>query len=185
MPKQPADAQRSSTPPKDEIGRRAIGRIVAAHGIKGEVKVEPYTDFRSRFQAGTSLLLRGEPCEVEAVRWTQAGLLLKLRGVETRNTAEALQWETLSLVDDSQPDLGEDEYVVDDLVGLLVVDESGAELGRVEDVLPYPAHDVLVVQRPSSEGSEPILIPAIHEFVLLVDLDAETITVRLIDGMAP
>jgi 16S rRNA processing protein RimM len=152
-----------------------VGRIVGAFGLRGEVKVEPLTDFLERFGKGHKLLLKGEWVTIESVRIHKDRPLLKLSGVNSVTEAEALQWEFLDTADTARPELDEDEFFTEDLIGLKVVTVDGQELGEVDDVLDMPAHDVL-------KAGE-ILIPAVKEFVKDIDFDAKTITVQLIPGM--
>lgn len=152
-----------------------VGRIVGTHGLKGEVKVELLTDFVERLDTGSRLRLQGNWVTVEQARAQKDRLILKLSGVDDIDAAQALQWQYLESKSDAKPKLEEDEYVTADLIGLRVETEAGEELGKVEEVLPMPAHDVLVV------GG--IMIPAVKEFVRLVDVEGGRIQVRLIEGM--
>jgi 16S rRNA processing protein RimM len=152
-----------------------VGRIVGAFGIKGEVKVEPLTDFLERLHKGARLRLKDDWVTVESFRMHKHRPLLKLSGIDDPETAQALQWQVLESTSEEEPELGEDEFLTDDLIGMKVVTVEGEELGEVDDVLPMPAHDVLQVGE--------ILIPAVKEFVKMIDFDAETITVQLIPGM--
>ncbi len=169
-----------------------IGQIVTCHGLKGELKVEPLTDFPSRFREGASLLLRGELRRIESVRWIKDRAVVKLEGIDTRTDAERLQWEFLYLPERSEPELQTNEYKLEDLVGMIVVTEAGRLLGKIADVLPYPAHDVISVCPQDSEPGEAaarsrneLLIPAVSEFVKRVDLERGRMTVRLLEGMEP
>lgn len=154
-----------------------IGQIVGAFGLRGELKIEPLTDFWERFQKGARLRLRGDWVTVESYREHKNRPLLKLSGVNDATGAEALQWEYLEAILTDGPELDEDEYMTDDLIGLRVVSTDGRELGVVDEVLSLPAHDVLQIGE--------ILIPAVKEFVKDIDLDAEVITVQLIPGLLP
>ncbi|RYG36419.1 16S rRNA processing protein RimM [bacterium] len=153
-----------------------IGRIAGAHGLKGQLKIDPLTDFWDRFDKGCKLILQGKEVEVETSQVHKGRPLIKLRGIDTIDQAEKLQWEYLESEED-RPDLEEDEFLTDDLIGLMAYDENGVKLGEVDDVLSTPAHDILVIGV--------IMVPAIKEFVEDVDLEAETIKVRLIPGMRP
>jgi len=153
-----------------------VGQIVGAFGLRGEVKVEPLTDFWQRFQKGSRLRLKGNWVTVEGFREHKNRPLLKLSGVDTIDAAEKLQWEYLEVTGD-RPDLDTDEFYADDLEGLMVVTVEGQELGEVDEVLATPAHPILVI------GD--IMIPAVKEFVVIIDLEEERITVRLIPGMLP
>ncbi len=101
--------------------------------------------------------------------------LLKLKGIEDVTAAESLQWEYLEAV--GRPELDEDEFLAEDLIGLRAVTSEGEELGEVEDVLPYPAQDVLVIGE--------IMVPLVKQFVKDIDLEGGTVTVELIPGMRP
>lgn len=162
--------------PADVPGHKVVGQIVGAFGLRGEVKIEPLTNIESRFKKGKKLYLEGfGEVQIEAVRTQKGRYIAKLSGLTSVEEAEAQQWRHVYVSEDDEPDLEEGEYLVDDLIGLKVKTIEGRELGEVDDVLQYPAHDILVVG--------PILIPAIPEFVELVDFDEEVITVRLIEGM--
>jgi 16S rRNA processing protein RimM len=154
-----------------------IGQIVGAFGLKGEVKVEPLTNFWERFQKGTRLRLKGEWVTVEGYREHKNRPMLRLSGVNDATAAESLQWEYLEAILTDAPELEEDEFLTEDLFGLRVVTTDGKELGEVDDVLTTPAHDVLQIGE--------ILIPVVKEFVKDIDLDNEVITVQLIPGMLP
>lgn len=152
-----------------------VGRIVGAHGLKGEVKVELLTDFVERLDAGRRLRMRGNWVTVEKARVQNGRLLLKLSGIDDIDDAKGAQWEYLEAPAEERPELEEDEYVTADLVGLEVVTLEGEVIGKVSDVLLLPAHDVLVIGE--------IMIPAVKRFVKDVDLAKKRITVELIEGM--
>jgi 16S rRNA processing protein RimM len=152
-----------------------VGRIVGARGLKGEVKVEILTDFIERLDVGSRLRLKGNWVTVDQARLQKDRLIMKLAGIDTIDQAEALQWEYLEAPADQRPELDEDEYVTAALVGLDVVTTSGESLGKVDDVLLMPAHDVFVVSG--------IMIPAVKRFVKEIDLPNRRITVELIEGM--
>lgn len=155
--------------------RYEIGQIVGAFGIRGQVKVNPTTAFESRFAKGNKIFIDGKETVIEAVQWHKGRPLLTLPGVRTMSEAEALQWKYLEA--EGEPELDEDEFLIDDLLGLKVVTDSGVELGEVDDVESYPAHEVLVVGE--------VRIPLIKEFVKDIDFDNEVMTVALIYGMLP
>lgn len=154
-----------------------IGQIVGAHGLKGQVKIAPLTDFVQRFQKGARLRLRDQWVTVESFSIHKNRPLIKLSGIDTIDAAEALQWEYLEAIIDSAPDLDEDEFLTADLIGCRVVTVDGIEVGEVDEVLAMPAHDVLQVGE--------VMIPVVKEFIEGIDLEAEVITVRLIPGMLP
>ena len=152
-----------------------VGQIVGTFGLKGQLKVVPLTDYMERFEVGSRLLLKGEWVEVEKMAIHKNRPLIRLAGVHNLAAAEALKWEYLEAI--GRPELDDDEYLTEDLLDLRVVTDTGEELGVVNDVMNYPAHEVLVVGE--------IMIPLVKEFVKEIDLDEERITVHLIPGMRP
>ncbi|HRK23221.1 MAG TPA: ribosome maturation factor RimM [Fimbriimonadaceae bacterium] len=155
--------------------RVPVGRIVGAFGIRGQVKVEPLTDFLERFDKGAVLYLDGEPLRITGSQIHKGRILLSFKEVPDANAAEKLQWKTLEADPIEDLELEEDEFLTEDLIGLLVLTEDGRPLGKVDNVLPYPAQDILVVDR--------LMIPAVKEFVRSVDLEKGQIVVRLLEGM--
>jgi len=139
------------------------------------VKVVPMTDFLERFEKGSKLRLKGEWVTVEGFKIHKKRPLLRLSGVTTATAAEGLQWEYLEIPTAQKPELEEDEFLSEDLIGLKVITVEGKELGEVDDVIPMPAHDVIQV------GT--LLIPAVREFVKEIDFDENVMTVQLIPGM--
>lgn len=161
--------------------RIAIGRIVAPQGIKGEVRVLPLTDFPERFLALKRAFLAApwdREVEVEGVRFHKGMVLLKIRGVDTRNEAEELRNADLRVEAEDLVPLGEGQYYVFQIIGLEVFTEDGQALGRIADVLRTGSNDVYVVR-----GQREYLIPAVKEFVAGIDLRAKTIVIRPIPGL--
>ena len=162
----------------------AVGTIVKAIGIAGEVVVHPMTDFPARFRNLRILWLGADSGSASEARIEKAvvsarGIRLKLKGIDDRNAAERLRGRILFVDEAHRAKLPKGQYFVHDVLGLAVREEGGTDLGTVADVLRYPASDVYVVRGDRGE----ILIPAVKEFVQSVDLGARTMTVRLIEGM--
>lgn len=166
-----------SRQPEKKSRRQPIGRIVGAFGIRGQVKVEPMTDFMERFGKGRKLWIGDDPYTVETCSMHKGRPLVKLSGVDTIDAAEKLQWTYLESATRQKPILEEGEFMTEDLIGLRVVTESGELLGKVDDVQSFPAHDTLIV------GA--IMIPAVKAFVKDVDLASGQLVVCLIPGMRP
>jgi 16S rRNA processing protein RimM len=133
------------------------------------------TDFVDRFEKGSRLRMNDNWVEVESFAIHKDRPLIKLRGIDSVEAAEALQWAFLEAPALAAEDLDDDEYLTEDLIGLTVSTTDGKLIGKIDDVMPMPAHDVLVIGE--------IMIPAVAEFVKDVDLDAGTMTVQLIPGM--
>jgi 16S rRNA processing protein RimM len=152
-----------------------IGQIVGPHGIRGLVKVEPLTDFDEHFEAGARVRIGDNWYEITSCSWHKNRPLLGLSGVDSMNAAEELRWKFLEAFPLEDPDLEDDEYLVEDLLECRVVTEEGEDLGVLDEVEPMPAQDVYRVGE--------IRIPAVKEFVREIDLENKVITVRLIPGM--
>lgn len=154
-----------------------IGQIVGSFGLKGQIKVKPLTDFLDRFDVGTRLRLNEDWVTVESASEHKNQLILKLSGIDDRTTAENLQWSYLEASSAEKPELEEDEYFTQDLIGLRAETPEGEVLGNVDDVQRAPAHDILIVGE--------IMIPAVKQFVKEVDLKRHLVVVELIPGMRP
>jgi len=164
----------------------AIGRIIAPHGIRGEVKVEVLTDFPERFQAGARVSLgagtddpEAKPVKITAARPHKGGLLVKLDMVPDRNAAELVRGRYLLIPAADAMPLGEHENYLHDLIGLQVATSDGQDLGELQEVLLTRANDVYVVRGPAGE----VLLPAIRNVVLQVDLPARRMVVALPEGL--
>jgi 16S rRNA processing protein RimM len=165
-------------------GYIAIGQIVGAHGIRGEVKVVVMTDFPERYRPGARAYLGTEAdcvlTEIETVRPHKGVLLVKLAAVPDRTAAEALQGQYLLIPEDQAMPLGEHENYVHDLIGLAVETVAGEPLGTLTEILFTRANDVYVVTGPT--GDE-ILLPALRDVVLRVDLAGRKMTVAIPEGL--
>lgn len=159
------------------------GRVVAPFGIRGEVKLVVLTDFPGRFEAGRAVTLRLPSGErrsgvVQRSRSHGGGLILKLRGVETRNEAEELR-DAETIIDETElADLGDDRFYVFDIIGLRVVTDDGREFGEVVEVIQNPANDVYV----TSTG---LCIPALKSVVARVDIRGGLMIIRPVPGLLP
>jgi 16S rRNA processing protein RimM len=158
-----------------------IGRIVAPFGIRGEVKVRIETDDPDRFTLLDSVYLGKalRPYAIESSRIHQGNALLHFRGVDDRTAAEELRGQYVYVAMKDALPLEEGEYYVHQIEGLATVTAEGERLGTIREVLQTGANDVYVVEGPKGE----ILLPAIADVILGVDLDAGTITVRIPDGL--
>jgi 16S rRNA processing protein RimM len=164
-----------------------VGRIATAHGIRGELAVDPETDNPERFAPGSTLLLvapRGAVTErrVLGSRPHQGRLLVLLEGVPDRTAAEALRGGRLCVREADLPELAPGSVWRHDLPGMSVVAEDGEELGTVRELLQSGgANAVLVVAGPRGE----FLVPFIEQMVTGVDAKARRLTVRLPEGLLP
>jgi len=150
-----------------------VGRVGAAFGLDGAVKVVPLTDFSDRFDRGAVLLLDGSERRVEWSRQAGRDLVVKLAGIDNRTVAETSRGRYLEVGEHAGRPAGEGHFYHHQLIGLEVATASGHGLGRIEEVLEKPANDVWV----SRDGATEHLIPATKDAVLTVDLDAGRIVV--------
>ena len=158
-----------------------VGRIVAPWGVRGEVKVTIETGFPERFERLKRVYLGEKAISfvLERSRLHKGHALLKLRGCGDRDAAEKLRGQLVQIPIEEAMPLGEDEYYVYQIVGLDVWTTEGEHLGRVSEVLFTDANDVCVV---TGERGE-ILIPAVEDVVLEVDLVSGQLIVELIEGL--
>ena len=157
-----------------------VGHIVNAHGIKGEVKLNP-EGFTPEFVAEfDTLYINGEPVQVKSRRVHKSTVLLTLPGVEDMDAALALKGKTVAIYADDVA-LPEGEYFDVELEGCAVLDDAtGEEIGKLTRVLHYPAHKVYEVK-----GSREYLIPAVPGvFIVSVDINAGVVRVHMMKGLA-
>lgn len=165
----------------------AIGQVVGVHGVRGELKVEALTDDPQRFGQLEEVFVG--PDGEDAVAWTVSGyrlhkgrILLKLEGLEDRTAAEAFRGLLVQVPMEEAAPLEEDEYYEHDILGLEVWTRAGEYLGRIEEILYTGANEVYVVYDAGLERGE-ILIPAIGDVVLAVDLEAGRMEIDLMEGL--
>jgi len=163
----------------------AVGRIVAAHGLKGEVKAVRLTDSEDRIRGLRSILVSmdgtagAERHEIENIRESGRHFLIKLSGVDDRNRAESLKGAWLNIPQSERRTPGSDAYYPDQLTGLRVETSSGEAVGTVTGVLHTGAQDLLAVDR----GGREVLIPMVGALIRRVDLDSGKIVIDSIEGL--
>lgn len=167
-------------------GYLAVGHIIGVHGLRGELKIELYTDFPERFDVGNTLFV-GEnltQMEIEGSRPHKTHLLVKFKKVHNREQAESLRNQWVLINEEDAAGLPEGEFWIHEILGLEVCTLEGRLLGSVVDVLHTGANDVYVVELDETMGGQKeLLIPAIADVVKAVDLEQERITVSLLPGM--
>jgi 16S rRNA processing protein RimM len=153
------------------------GKIVNTHGIRGELRIQPWADSPEFLKGFRYLYIDEKPFELLAARAHKSFLIVQFKDVADVSAAMVLKNKVVS-IDRAEAKLPKGGFFIQDLIGASVVDGTGKELGRLDDVLELPANRVYVVK-----GEREILIPAVPEFILKTDVDAGLVTVRLIDGM--
>ena len=160
-----------------------VGKIINTHGLRGEVKIQPWTDTPDVFEDLDTVTTSGKnpvTLTIERVKYQKNNLIVKFKELSRIEEAEPLKNCVLTADRKLLGDLPEGVYYIADLIGLSVKTEDGELLGTVEDVLQTGANDVYSVAR---TGKKPLLIPAIPQVVLSVDLEAGEIVVRLMEGL--
>lgn len=157
-----------------------VGRIAKAHGIRGEVAIDVVSDEPSRFAPGARVLAGDRALTVSASRDHQGRLLVQFEEVPDRNTAEALKGTELTIpIDEARPLDDEWSFYPHELTGLDVIDENGNALGKMVRVEESPASDIWVVRAAGRE----VLVPAVRDIVVHVDLDGGAIVLRPPEGL--
>jgi 16S rRNA processing protein RimM len=160
-----------------------IGRIGRAHGVRGDLFVEPMTDEPDHRYADGTVLMTSESTTltVATSKWHSGRFVVHFAGVDDRNAAEALRGQTLTIdVDPAELPENPDEYYDHQLVGLNVVLEDRSVIGVIGEVIHLPSQDLLSVKR---EGDTEVLIPFVMEFVPEIDLDTKTVTITPPPGL--
>ena len=150
------------------------GQIVSTHGIRGDVKVLPWSDGPDFLLDFNRVRIDNVDYEVENCRIQKTCNLLKLSGVDTVESAQTLREKTVMVYREDAP---EDVIFVAELIGVQVYADD-VLIGEVSDVLDYPGNKVYVVS-----GKHSFMIPAVKEFVLSTDLDNNRMDVHIIEGM--
>ena len=161
-----------------------VGEIVAAFGIRGQLKVRSLTDRVDHLLRKIKQIYVGpqrQPYKVKDLFEHKPGLLvLTLDGVASRADAENLRGAEITLLETQLAPLGKDEYFLHDLYGMEVVLETGESFGKVREIIQTGANDVLVVARPDQPDA---LLPVIHDVVITMDTAHKRVVVRLLDGL--
>lgn len=162
--------------------RLHIGRIVGAHGIKGELRVYPLVNDESFYKKIDSLNIEGykDGVKIISLKKNKGVYLLKIDEIGTRTEAERLRGKTLTLDEADMPKLDEGYYIYQ-LIGLRALDQEDREIGILSDVLLGAVNDVYVITTEKGE----ILVPNVPNFVRERNIEKGFIRVNLIEGMEP
>ena len=161
-----------------------VGIITATHGLKGEVKVFPTTDDVKRFKRLREVILdTGKErigLEVESVKFFKHFAIVKFKGMDDISAVEKYRKASILVARENAVRLKKDEYFIADLMGLKVRDEADAEIGVLRDVMETGANDVYVIDL--TDGRE-LLLPAIKQCVLEVDVEGGFIKIHILEGL--
>ncbi len=159
-----------------------VGKIVNTHGIKGEIRVYVYTDDPYKFEDYKYFLIEGkgeERFKITRARVHKGMAIVKLQGYNTPEEVMPLMDKNVYIYRDDAEDDGEGHYIVD-LIGCQIVDETGKHLGQLVDVLQNTAQDLYEIK---SDKGQTFLLPVVDEFVLSIDLESQTIVVKIPEGL--
>ncbi len=161
-----------------------VGVISTTHGLRGEVKVFPMTDDMDRFDILDEVILdTGKEkinLEIENVKYFKNQVILKFKDIDDINDIEKYKGKDLFVTRENAVLLEEGEYFITDLIGSKVITDEGEDLGVLIDIIVTGANDVYVVK--TEEGKE-VLIPAIKQCILDINLENKQIKVHLLDGL--
>lgn len=161
----------------------AVGKFRRTHGLRGEMVMEILTDFPERLRSGLTVFVGEEHAEHKIRTRRRHGnnmLLLNLDGYQTPEQAAELRNQYVYVRSDMIPALAEGEYYHHQLLGLTLISETGQRLGVLEQILETGANDVYLVR---AENGREILLPAIDDVILAIDLAAGEMKVHLLPGL--
>ena len=161
-----------------------IGQIVNTFGIKGEVKVNPFTDDIEQFERLKSILVEKNKklleVEIENVRYQKHLVILKLKNIEDMNTAEKYKGCYIKIHRKDARKLPDGTYFIADIIGSEVITDDGQKLGKVNDIYNTGSNDIYVVK---DELGKQILLPGIKDVILDIDIEKQVVTVHLLEGL--
>ncbi len=161
-----------------------IGQIVNTSGLKGILKVKPFTDDIKKFSNLKTIYIKTKSglteFKIEQVRYVKNMVMLKLAGIDTVEEAEKYRNLYIKILRDQEEELEEGSYYVVDILGCKVNTDANQELGKIVDVFQTGSNDVYVVK---DEQGKQILLPAIKQVIKNVDIKNKIITVHLLEGL--
>ncbi len=161
-----------------------VGAITQTHGLRGEVKVFPTTDDVKRFKKLKEVILdtgkEKMALEIENVRFFKQFAILKFKGFDNINDIERYKGKSLYVTRENAVKLRKDEYFIADLMGVKIYDEQDAYMGVLKDVIVTSANDVYEI---ALEDGRTLLLPAIKQCVLDVDIEQRRMKVHVLDGL--
>lgn len=161
-----------------------VGVIASTHGLKGEVKVFPTTDDPARFKALKTVLLdtgkEHKALEITGVKFFKNKVILKFKGFDNISDIEKYKGMDLLIPREDAVPLEENENFIADLIDMTVVTDRGETLGTLVDVLETGANDVYVIE---TEGKKEILLPAIKDCILDVNVEEKHMLVHVLEGL--
>ena len=163
---------------------RAIAKLRKVFGLRGEFKIDSYSRTADEFETVDGVLMGMSehstvPCKIESVKMRGEEICLKLVGVDDKTAADMLRGQFLFVEESKRKKLSDNQFFIDELIGCSVVNEKGKVLGMLSSIERSPAHNVYNVR--TSAGY--VMLPAVPEFIVNVDIEKKTIVVRPPEGM--
>lgn len=161
-----------------------VGVIAQTHGIKGEVKVFPTTDDVNRFKSLKKVILDTEKekleLEIEGVKFFKQYAILKFKGIDNINDIEKYKGKSLLVTRDNAVKLEKNEYFIADMIGMKVLTEDEQQFGTLIDVLETGANDVYIIE---TVDKKEVLLPAIKQCILNIDIENQVMKVHIMEGL--
>ena len=158
-----------------------IGRIGRPFGIRGEVRISPFTETIEAFERSCVLILEETPYNVLRIRGQKSAMIVALEGIDTPEQARELTGCLVKTYEENLPPKEEDEYYWFELIGMKVSTVDGRDLGRISTIIATGANDVLHVDGDYGE----VLLPMIEDVVIEVDTDVKEMIVDPLEGLIP
>ncbi len=164
--------------------RLIIGRLTKPHGLKGELKMHYFgSDPDSLKHLKDAFVVKSDSSEmileIKGVRASKNVFILKFDGIDSIDDALSIVGACVHINKSELEELAEGEYYWDDLIGVIVYDENGELIGELTDIFHTRANDVYVVKH----GGKELLIPAVSDVIMKVDINNKTMHVHLLEGM--
>ena len=161
-----------------------VGVISSTHGVRGEVKVYPTTDDVKRFKKLKEVILdtgrEQKLLEIETVKFFKQFVILKFKGIDSINDIEKYKGKSLLVDRKHAVKLKKDEYFIADMIGMRVVTEDGQAFGTLKEVIETGANDVYIID---TEEHGEVLVPAIKQCILDVDIENSIMRIHLLEGL--
>lgn len=161
-----------------------IGKIVNTHGLRGEVKVVPWTDYPEDFENIKNVIVKQRREEIKLtiknIKYQKNNIIVAFKELGTIEEAEKLKNSVMYATREELGELPEGVYYVADLIGMTVIDDGENNVGKISDVIKTGSNDVYIVKR---EGKRDLLLPVIDDVVLDVDTDDRVVTVHIMEGL--
>lgn len=150
-----------------------VGQIVNTHGIKGEVKVIPLTDDVNNFKRYGKVLIDDTWRKIQGVKFQKDRVILKLEGIESINEAETFKLKYLRVLRSEEPELPDNMYYIQDIIGATVYDTENNDLGKIAEVLETKNNDVYWIKKPKE-----LLIPVLDNIVLEINVPEKKVIIK-------